>query len=146
MDTKTEKKMVEVFVTTYVAEDGKEFESEHLCKEYEDRVKNERLKARLDELEIKDMYGLFPIDTQAQYINDTHEYNWYRLSSEADYLILTEMYGDDITRPKSYPEIICVEHDAFYDKDVWAHLLTEMLEDTINFWKKQGYDTKIKKL
>ena len=50
-----------------------------------------------------------------------------------------EVYGTDL--PTNYEYTY-----AIYDKDVWLHLLTEMLEDTINFWNKQGYDAKIKKL
>lgn len=144
MVTKEEKRVVEVVDTVYVAVDGTRFKTESACLKYEEEyIKTQE---RVESIEINELYDTYPLDTNAQYISENHEYNWYRVSNEDDYNCLVEMYGDDVVRPKAYPDVICIENDIYYKPDMWSYLLSDMMESTIAFWKKQGYDVKLNKV
>ena len=143
MITKEEKRVVEVVDTVYVAVDGTRFKTESACLKYEESYN--KIQERAESIEINELYDTYPLDTNAQYISENHEYNWYKVSNEDDYNCLVEMYGDDVVRPKAYPDVICIENDIYYKPDMWSYLLSDMMESTITFWKKQGYDVKFDK-
>ena len=143
MITKEEKRMVEITDTVYIAVDGTRFKTESACLAYEKEYN--KIQERAESIEINELYDTYPLDTDGQYINEHHEYNWYKVSNEDDYNCLVEMYGDDVVRPKSYPDVICIENDIYYKSDIWSYLLSDMMESTIVFWNKQGYDVKIDK-
>ena len=57
--------------------------------------------------------------------------------------------GDYVTR-NSYNndivfKIIGIENDIYYKPDMWSYLLSDMMESTIVFWNKQGYDVSLSK-
>ena len=144
MKIKTERRMVEVFDTTYVALDGTEFKSEGSCLEYERQLETDDLREKADKLRLVDLDGTYPLDTDAQYINDNHSYTWYQVCDEEDYKVLLNLYGDDVVKPETYPEIICVESDEDYGNDVWTYRLSDMMQSTLMFWKNFGYDVAFK--
>ena len=140
MEIRTEKRIVEVYDTTYIAIDGKEFKSEGLCLEYENDLEDAKIRARVEKFELKELYGVYPLDTEAQYINDNHEYKWYRMENREDYVAFVEMYGDEVSEPEAYPKVVCVEQDEHYISDVWVYSLSNMRQNTIDFWKKHGFN------
>ena len=143
MEVRTEKRMVEVFDTTYVANDGTEFKTEGSCLEYERKLAEDEHKAKADKFRLVDLDGTYPLDVDAQYINDNHAYTWYQVNSEEDLNTLEDVYGG-IGKPCSYPDIVCIETDDYYTDDCWSYWLSDMKKSTIAFWKAFGYEVEFK--
>lgn len=144
MYIRTEKRLVEIEDRIYIANDGTEFKTETECVEYEKQLDIVDLRERADKLRLNALDGTYPLDTDAQYINDNHSYTWYQVCDEEDYNVLLNLYGDDVVKPCSYPEIICVEYEEDYGNDVWTYLLSDMMQSTLIFWKNFGYDVSFK--
>lgn len=146
MQIKTEKRVVETYVTTYTAEDGKEFFSEGECKAYERDIKIKELKEKAEQFEIKDLYGTYPLDVDGQQINDNHEYKWYKISSEEDLKILSGLYDENFVYPITETDIVCIEYDGDYRcyPEAWIYWLSDMKKSTIEFWKSHGFDIEFK--
>lgn len=147
MEIKTEKIMVENFVTSYVADDGKEFPSERECKEHEERQAKYKYIEAAEKLRIKEMDDQIPLSDDGM-MSDTNSYRWYRLNNKEDYDMVNMAYGDSFVEPKSYPEIMCVETVGYkiYLDDAYYYYMATCKTITENFWKKLGYQVTFKKI
>lgn len=148
----TEKKYT---VTSYVAFDGKEFDSRTECEIHEAREKmlrsrKERLE-KLDELEI-DYIGM-PL-LQEEFM-ENHSYYWYKLNSieDAELLISVatdfDMAFENKLKGLNYPCIICVEDFSYkekFEEDCWVYTLDECIENAKEFFKAFGYEVTLKKV
>lgn len=148
MRTEKKTKMVEITETKYIADDGKEFSSVRDCEQYEKAEKRKIFIEKAEKLRIKELEDLMPLVLDETM--EHHEYRWYKLQNENDYNILSEAYsGNYFGKPVSYPIIMCVEtYDYYcdeYDGDAYSFTLEQCKEDTIKFWKRQGYKVTIEK-
>ena len=143
MVVRTEKRMVEVFDTTYVANDGTEFKTEFTCLDYEKQLAENAFKAKANELRIPKFDGTYPLDVDGQYISDNHAHTWYQVNTEEDLNTLEDVYGG-IGKPCSYPDIVCIETDDYYTDDCWSYWLSDMKKSTVAFWKAFGYEVEFK--
>ena len=148
MKFRTEKRMVEIEKKIYIAFDGKEFGTEEDCRKYEEDIEMEEIKAESENFEIKELGGVYPLDVDAQYINDNHCFRWYKVNSIEEYEAVAKAYkcSDDWVALRSYPEIICVEYEEHWGDDAWLHILSDMKEATVLFWKKHGFDVEFKEV
>ena len=144
MEVRTEKRLVEVFDTTYVANDGTEFKFKGDCLEYENRLVTNELKEKVDKLRLVDLDDTYPIDADGQYISDGKCYTWYQVCDEEDYNILNTLYKNEISKPTNLPEIICIETDGDDYYDAWDYHLSDMELSTKAFWKNFGYEVEFK--
>ena len=146
MEIRTEKRMVEQLINTYIAEDGKEFDTRADCENYERELEDAKLRAGAEKFEIKELEDTYPLDVDAQYINDNHGFKWYRVNNKEEFNAVDKMYGGEVIEPKSYPETICVEYDDYYDSDAWTYLLSDMKRATSIFWERHGFDVEFKEV
>ena len=146
MEIRTEKKLVERDVYTYIAEDGKEFDTKVDCENYEREIEDARLRAGAERFEIKELEDTYPLDVDGQYISDNHSYKWYKVKNEEELKVVAEVYNrsDDWNKLKAYPEVICVEYDDYWDNDAWMYLLSDMKKATDSFWRKHGFEVEFK--
>lgn len=146
MQIKTEKRMVEQLINTYIAVDGKEFNTMADCENYEDKLQEKKIKAEAEKLELKEL-DIYPLDIDAQYISDAHSFAWYKVNNAEEFETILKAYNmDDFGYLKVYPETICVEHEGAWGRDAWLHKLSDMKESTIYFWKKHGFDVEFKEV
>ena len=146
MQIKTEKRMVEQLINTYIAEDGKEFNTRADCENYEDKLQEQKIKAEAEKLELKEL-DLYPLDIDAQYISSEHSFAWYKVNNAEEYETILKAYNmDDYGYIKSYPEVVCVEYEGYWGRDAWIHLLSEMKTATEYFWKRHGFDVEFKEV
>lgn len=144
MKIRVEKRVVEVEDKIYIAVDGKEFATEAECVAHEEDLDNEQIRAEAEKFEIKELEDTYPLDVDAQYINDNHGFKWYKVNNEEEFEAVAKAYrSDDFKTLKSYPEVICVETNE-WDEDAWLHILSEMKEATVLFWKRHGFDVEFK--
>ena len=148
MTIRAEKKLVEINVNHYVADDGTEFNSQDACLAYEAQCR--AMRKQEEERELKEAFwslviGHFEPDSLGMY--DTGIYVC-KLNNEADYDIVDkwcDMNGFDMEyfdKPKSFPcryvfsldqsGYVCTEPEGFMD---WARDLTKLLDATENIGK-----------
>ena len=144
MKIRTEKKLVEQLVSTYIANDGKEFSTKIECEAYEEDLNSAQIRAEAEKFEIKELEDTYPLDVDAQYINDNHGFKWYRVNNKEEFNAVDKMYGGDVLEPKTYPEIICIEYDDYYGSDAWTYLLSDMKKATSIFWERHGFEVEFK--
>lgn len=148
MRTEKKTKMVEITEIKYIADDGRKFASARDCEQYEKAEKRKTFIEEAEKLRIKELEDLMPLVLDETM--EHHEYRWYKLQNENDYNTLSEAYSENyFGKTTSYPVIMCVEtYDYYcddYDGDAYCFTLDKCKEDTIKFWKKQGYKVRIEK-
>ena len=147
MEIRTEKRVIEVEDKIYIAEDGKEFGTQADCMKYEEELQDEKNNAEAEKLELKEFERMYPLDCDGQYINDNHNFTWYKVNNEEEFETVKKVYGsDDWGCIEAYPEIICVEYENYWGKDAWSHLLSDMRNATVYFWKRHGFDVEFKEI
>lgn len=132
----------EMDVFIYIAEDGKEFEDKEECEKYEKKLALDKAKKAIEKLELSTVRSTMPLSDDG-YPSECNYFHWYKVNSDTDVELLNKVYRDEIEEPSFYPEIICVEttegpSDTIFD--VYTYYLTNIKNDTINFWKKFGFD------
>jgi hypothetical protein len=132
-------------VMTYVATDGREFDTEDACLSYEESLHAREL------IKTRDFY-LGELDDLVPLVNDefpssSSEFKWYKLENEKDFNLLNHAYFNRLRRPSSFPDIICVEMlDADYCADnIYSFLLSDCKVVSETFWNSLGYNIKIEK-
>jgi len=117
--------------TCYVAFDETEFETAQACEEYETEMLQKQARKEIENLKLN--ITTPPISTG--YVNDEHEYVWYRVNNEEDVKKIARAYNDvslsDI-KPTMYPSAICIENDCSY----YGYTLEECRRITEAFWKQ----------
>lgn len=140
MKIKEETKVVEQKVIIFVAEDGIEFTTERECKEYEEKQILKGLIEEAEKLRIEALDESLPLSDDGL-MNDCNTFRWYKLESEEDFETLNKAYGNGLSKPKHFPEVMCVEtvgYEAYMD-DAYSYDMTTCRTITENFWKKLGY-------
>ncbi|MBO5371738.1 MAG: hypothetical protein J6A75_03355 [Lachnospiraceae bacterium] len=153
MKVKETKKVVETVVTTYVAEDGTEFNTMQDCEKYESDKHREKLIKEAEKLRMD--IDVCSLDTQGSEINDNNIFAWYEIKSKEDYLTLARVFPNELREDyelPSYPDIMCVEtayyrEDAEYGlyEDHYISYLSAMKNDCVQFWEKFGYECTLTK-
>lgn len=139
MKVETRKEMKEVLIDIFIADDGTEFKDINECSEYENDLKNEKLEKKFEKFEIKELSGVPPLDTKASYIEGDNDFKWFKVNNKEDVDLIDEVYRDGAVEPKQYPDVICVEYrEQGCCCEGWSYFLSEMKEETIEFWKKFG--------
>ena len=64
MEIRTEKRIVEQLINTYIAEDGKEFGTKSECEDYEADLESARLRAGAEKFEIKELEDTYLLDAE----------------------------------------------------------------------------------
>lgn len=139
MKIETRKEIKEVVTNVYVADDGTEFDGKYDCEVYEYELKTKRLNEQIAKLELKKLNDIPPLDTKARYIQDNHNFRWFKVNDKKDVDLIGAMYGDGVVEPKQYPDVICVEIDEdtnYYE--AWSLYLSGMKQETIEFWEHFG--------
>ncbi len=130
-------------VSVYVSDDGKEFRSAYACQKYEEEVKRENALKKVEKYLIKDLNGYVPLGSD--YVDDNHDYHWYRVPDIETFADLLEAYGiyeGDITKWSGFSEIYVIES---IDDDSYVTSLSEIKKITEEFWDKLGYDVSLLK-
>lgn len=134
-------------VQVFVAEDGTEFEDKGKCEKHEAMLTLGKAKKAIEKLEIHDVRSAMPLNDDG-YPSDCNCFHWYKVNDPSDVELLNKVYKDEIVEPCSYPEIICVETTKdFYENicDVYTYHLSDIKNNTINFWEKFGFNVIIEK-
>ena len=119
----------------WVANNGREFDNEQACVEYEEKL--EVAESTLDKIEfLKDVvpHTFSPYD-------DIH-YTWYKANSPEDIKAIEETINVDwisLNNITSFPEYVCVETD--YDDERYTETtLTKLMEEYAQFLKTFGVE------
>ena len=154
MKTAKRKELVEKYVPQYVeeerefyvADDGNEFETERECIFYESNLEKERKIKAAEKLRLHNYDDVLPLSTDGC-VNENNIFRWYKVKNEDDFNILNAAYKEALTRPEKYPEIICVETAGYepYIDDPYDWHMSNMMEDTKEFWNDLGYEVTFKK-
>ena len=146
MEIRTEKRIVEQLINTYIAVDGKEFSTKVDCENYERELEDARLRAGAEKFEIKELEDTYPLDTDGQEIQENHCYKWYKVNNAEELNTVAIFHNADFGEFKTYPQTICVEYEYYHDEFKWVYSLSDMKQSTIEFWKKHGFDVEFKEV
>ena len=144
MEIRTEKRTVEQLINTYIAEDGKEFDTMVDCENYERELEDAKLRAGAEKFEIKELEDTYPLDAEGGEVPENHCYKWYKVNNTEELNTVANLYNADFGEFKTYPQTICVEYDYYYDECRWIYTLSDMQRQTIEFWGKHGFDVEFK--
>lgn len=109
MEIRTEKRMVEQLINTYIAEDGKEFGTKSECEDYEADLESARLRAGAEKFEIKELNDTYPLDVDGGEIMENHCYKWYRVNNAEELNTVAIFHNADLGEFETYPQTICKE-------------------------------------
>ena len=140
MKIKEGTKIIEQKVITYVADDGTEFRTENECKDYETKQFSKYIIEAAEKLRITELDEHLPLSNDGL-MNENNTFRWYKLDNEADFETLNKAYGNELSKPEHFPEVMCVEtvgYEAYMD-DAYSYDITTCRTITENFWKKLGY-------
>ena len=138
------KRQIIVEEEVYVAFDGTEFKTELQCDRYESELRRQENMLSIAKLEVKGIGDLLPLDTHGLSVNDSHYYTWYKVNDEGEWNTIIAVYGGYLKQPESFPEIVCLENCGYTDEYLWVYRLSEMKQDTIDFWRNFGFDIEFK--
>lgn len=134
-------------IYTYIAEDGKEFDSQADCVLHEKELAHEKSIEEAEKLRIKELDGLIPLSNDGL-MNECSIFRWYKLKSGEDFDILEKAYGSIFGEPEQYPDIVCIETVGYelYEDDSYSYNMETCKEVTERYWKKLGYEVTFKRL
>ena len=131
----------------YIAEDGSEFAFYSDCLEYERKNRKDKIEEAAEKLRITELDDLVPLTSSGD-VHYENTFCWYRLNSREDFEKVNAAYKDALYEPENYPEIMCVEivENYEYEDDGYDCSLSRCKKETIDFWKKFGYEVEFKKV
>lgn len=120
MKTIIEKKTVVIENATYIADDGKEFTSQHDCEKYENKNALEKRLEAVKHLAVLDDYP--PCNGGENY--ESHYYRWFKVSNQEELDLLNAAFSDgSVNTAENFPEFINIESDNEDLTDgYWTHL------------------------
>ena len=132
-ETRTEERVVKSNYTVYIADDGKEFDNERKCLNYEHDIAEEKAREAIQHLVLENI-TVSPLTIYDDFrdVGTT----WYKVETENDFKLIQEYcdlaygdyYGPNI---KSYPTTVCiVDSDDWYE----AYTLDQLMEQTKEFF------------
>lgn len=130
----TSMKYIEVHEDVFEACDGRVFNSEKECLEYEEEMSEKE--RRLSSLLIHEYNGIIPLVSDL-YDCEDDTYSWYRLNSDEDYEFLYMALDEsDFPEPAEYPAIICIqEHYGSH----YGYNLPDIISGINNYLDCFGY-------
>ena len=140
MEIRTEKKLIERVVDTYIAVDGKEFDNKKACMDYEFELEVGKIMEEVKKFQFIDD-GYVPCDGQENM--ESHFYEWYKVENAEQLEQLQNLY-DGVPCVENFPEYICCERYDETDYDVYAQTLTGCKEYVKLFFDKFGIDVEFK--
>ena len=144
MEVKTEKRVVEQIVNTYVAVDGTEFATERECVAYEKDLEFKRSLEAIKPLEYR-ADGYRPCDGEQN--SEDWFYRWYKVNNADDLEKLKDVYGVNIVYGKvTYPEYINIQQYSEYDFDAYSTTLTHCKEYVKEFFADFGIAVEFKEM
>lgn len=147
MTTRTETKMVPQIRTIYIAEDGKEFASEHCCRSYESDLMQEQAMKEISRIETCNELRNYTNFDGGLYYSEDHCTYWYRPKNEDEIGKLNDAYCGLYCREFSRSMIgkwLCVEVDS--DDDLSnITTLDEAIAYASDILSKLGYDLTVTK-
>lgn len=135
---------VERKVTVYIAEDGTEFYSADMCKDYEKRLKSIKT---AEELRIAKLSNMLPI-TNVEF-SENNYFEWYLIRNRDDFDAVRQAYTREWFEDcVEYPNIMCVERTDCqeYEGDAYSYFLTSLMGEMMDFWRKMGYEIEFRKV
>ena len=146
MKTRTETKVIEQTITTYIAVDGKEFETETQCKEYEESLEAKQYIPLLEQLEMKELKGYMPPSLNGDVFSENY-FEWYKINSAEDIEIIRKAYSYDFYEyePDVYPSVICVERTCwkYDDGEAYIWFLDGLILNLENFFRNMNLEMKL---
>ena len=143
-ETRTEK--IERKYTIYIADDGKEFNSEDECKQYENSIGRKNMKALKPFIEEK-LKDMIPIHFSAEYSEFSY-YTWFKANNKEEFETINKILDEVFEEPNEYPYYMCVETESEFDgyiSDYYTQL-PEYKNTTREFWEKLGYKVSFNKI
>lgn len=134
-------------VRVYFSSDGKEFATEEACIKHEERLGKDKAIIEAEKLRIKEFDGLMPITASEE--NENNTFCWYRIENENDFNVVSKAcetrWWNTFGGVKKYPEIMCVETcgEEPYEDDAYCYYLSDLMNESVEFWKKFGYKVKM---
>ena len=148
MRTRIEKEVVTVNKTIYIACDGKEFDDNIKCSEYEKWLNRTEQEKQLEEIEAKhSLDDVTPLDGAEYY--EGHDYRWYRPKSIEEIDLLNDYYGLDsgyLTK-EHIGEWVCIEAYDIYNPNEACYVshISSSIKQIEFLFNELGYDVTIKK-
>lgn len=143
MEVKVTRDLKVVEYKSYVAKDGKEFNSETDCINYERQLRAQELEAKLNDIEENtDAEGWTPLDG-GEYM-EWHDYRWFRPKNMEEVEVLNEVFKIAYIPldEAAIGQWICLE---IADDDIYDTYLENSLDHIHAFLDKFGYDVTITK-
>ena len=135
MKIKESKKIIEQTIYTFVAEDGKEFNSEYECKKYEKILEKKAAIEAAEKLRMPELDDKLPLSYD---VNENNSFRWYKVENKEAFDTVNKAYVNSLQAPSHYPEIMCVESYEPYEDDGYSCTLTGLKATTEEFWKMKG--------
>ena len=73
-------------------------------------------------------------------------YKWYKVNNTEELNAVADFHNADLGEFGTYPQIICIEYDYYADEFIWIYTLADMKRETIEFWKKHGFEVEFKEV
>lgn len=150
MEIRTEKRVVEEEVCTYIASDGKEFARKVDCEIYEDLLRRRDFIEQAESLLIEGL-DIMPL-TDDDCPLEHNYYYWYKINNPDDFEVLKEALNDEWVfseKEVNYPEIICIESNTenqYESDDVYSYKLSEIIMDAKRFFNHFGLEMILQKV
>lgn len=122
----------------FIAFDGKEFEDEIDCLNYEHSQKVNRVDGQVERCRALDDYA--PFDGGENY--ESHSYRWYKPKSKEDLDLLCDAFGDKFP-DDCIGQWVCVE-TTDYDGECWVQTVSECIDYANSVLGPMGYEVTIK--
>ena len=122
----------------FIAFDGKEFEDEADCLNYEHSLKIRKVEEQVEHCNALD--DCAPFDGGENY--ESHNYRWYKPKSKKDLELLRDAFGEKFS-DDCIGQWICVE-TTDYDGECWVQTISECIAYANSILVPMGYEITIK--
>lgn len=145
MKIKESKKIIEQTICTFVAEDGKEFDSQYECMKYEKEQEKKAAIEAAEKLSMSELDDKLPLSYD---VNENNSFRWYKVENKEAFDTVNKAYANSLQAPSHYPEIMCVETTGYepYEDDAYSCTLTGLKATTEEFWQMMGFKVTLEPL
>lgn len=151
-ETRKEEHVIVNERTVYIADDGKEFNSEEECILHETGYEKDYLESKFEAMKIKEFDGIAPLNVDSDW--PERDFWWFNLKNKDDYDLIVNYYKttrlevDWMREPSTYPALVCMMESYDYVDTMYfdsiikkTKLFFEHLGYTINIVKEENYGT-----
>lgn len=144
IEKRTTQRMITDTYMIYVSEDGKEFNNETECKNYEKDLEETKLEKLISTFKIDKLDGVLPVTDNDEWREC--DIRWYDVKNENDYKMIYNYYGlhsdnEYFYVPEFYPAIMCVVDDGHF-ADVYY--MNNIIKQVKHFFNRFNIDISIK--